>query len=275
MPKPGTVKHILKELLPPAFLRIASSGAQAVSRRSGFFGNYSSWQQAVSNSNGYDSERIFRRAKSAALQVKNGEAAFERDTVVFPDPDFEWPLLSALLWGASRAGDRLRVLDFGGSLGSLYFQHRRFFQHLKECRWTVVEQPHIASWGNAALGDGHLRFCERLEDAQDDIPFDLLLMASVLPYVESPYELLRRLLALEIPVAVIDKMPILAAGKKDRLTVQRVDPAIYPASYPAWFFDGLKLEAEIKKTHRVVARYNCRDRCNIRCDFVGFILEKS
>mgnify|MGYP001500873774 CR=1 FL=1 len=48
--------------------------------------------------------------------VKNGEAVYERDLVLFDYIEFYWPVLSGVMWVAARNNGRLNVLDYGGSL---------------------------------------------------------------------------------------------------------------------------------------------------------------
>jgi putative methyltransferase (TIGR04325 family) len=74
----------------------------------------------VEASTGYDSEIILEKTRDALLKVKNGEAAYERDSVLFDEIQYAWPLLTSLMWVAAQAKGILNVLDFGGSLGTTY-----------------------------------------------------------------------------------------------------------------------------------------------------------
>ena len=85
------------------------------------------------------------------------DPAFERDGVVFDQPDYNFPLLACLLRVATESGNRLRVLDFGGSLGSTYFQCRPFLGGVSELRWTVVEQPQFVECGRREFEDGEVQ----------------------------------------------------------------------------------------------------------------------
>src|SRR6516164_6187668 len=107
----------------------------------GLSGGYGSWDEAVRASTGYDGQMILEKTKTALLQVKNGQAAYERDSVVFAEIQYAWPLLAGLLWVSAQSCGRLNVLDFGGSLGSTYFQNRAFLRRLPEVRWNIIEQP--------------------------------------------------------------------------------------------------------------------------------------
>src|SRR4051812_13912686 len=77
-----TLKNTVKEWTPPRLLRALSAWRGKANRYSG---DFSSWQDAAAKSGGYDTDAILQRALQAALAVKNGEAAFERDSVLFDE----------------------------------------------------------------------------------------------------------------------------------------------------------------------------------------------
>src|SRR3989338_10464854 len=96
----NAAKKLAKELLPPIITR-AIAGAKRP-KYMNFSGNYKSWEEALKHSNGYDASVILEKVKIAALKVKRGEAAFERDSVAFSKEEYVWPVLAILLWVASR-----------------------------------------------------------------------------------------------------------------------------------------------------------------------------
>ena len=200
-----------------------------------FTGDYATWEDAASQCSGYNSGVIFEKTKAAALAVKQGQALFERDSVLFHEEVYAWQMLSCLNAVAASDQGRLSVLDFGGSLGSSYFQHRKFLQMLPSLRWTVVEQPHYVDFGSKNLEDGFLRFLPTISAAIKEGQPNVVLFGSVLSYLPKPFEVLQEVIFSGIKAIVIDRTAFLE-GNKDRLTVQKVSPYIYDASYPARFF---------------------------------------
>lgn len=263
-----SIRLFLRDWLPPAFLRLA-----ARKNRISWAGEYRTWEDAVRVSSGYSAPAILEKVHDAALRVKRGEAAFERDSVVFATYDYSWPLLAILLWIASLNDGRLRLIDFGGSLGSSYFQHRPLLSGLKEIKWFVVEQPHFVACGNAEFEDECLRFCNTINECLAEGPIHAVLLSSVLPYLEAPYRLLDEIFSHNARHIVIDRTPFLLSGDEDRLTVQRVPAAIYPASYPAWFFNQKKFEAFVQKKYRILASFPTLDRADIPSRYLGVLLE--
>jgi len=125
--KKTTIGQIIREITPPIIFRIYKNKAA----KYGFWGNYPDWEAAKKASAGYDSEIILKKVTDALLKVKDGEASGERDSVLFDKVQYSWPLLAGLLWIASRNNNRLTLLDFGGSLGTSYFQNKLFFKPFK------------------------------------------------------------------------------------------------------------------------------------------------
>ena len=101
---------------------------QAAAESIHFAGDYGSWAEALRDADGYDDEAIYRRVRDSALRVQAEPGLYERDGVIFDEPQWNFALMACLLRIASRRGNTLRVLDFGGSLGSTYHQVRPFMQ---------------------------------------------------------------------------------------------------------------------------------------------------
>ena len=193
------------------------------------------------------------------LKVKNGEAAYERDSVLFDGVQYAWPLLAGLMWAAARTGGRLNVLDFGGSLGSTYFQNRAFLCHLPGVRWSIVEQPGHVKAGKEFFEDEHLKFYSRIEDSLGESQPNVVIMSSVLQYVERPYDTLCELLRLPCDHVIIDRTPFWE-GPSDKLCVQKVPPSIYPASYPSWVFSKRRFLGYFRDEWQIVAEFDSLDR---------------
>ncbi len=228
---------IARDWLPPAFHRaIASLSGSS----SSFCGEFGSWADASANCAGYDADLILNAVLESALKVKSGAAAFERDSVVFDEPAYEWPLLTGLLWAAARNSGALSVLDFGGSLGSSYFQHRHLLKGLCRLRWAVVEQPHYVRAGRKYLQDDWLRFHESIDDCVIEERPNAVLLSAVLAYIESPYNLLAHIGSLGAEVIIVDRT-IVNFGSTDRLYIQRAPKSIYAASYPCWSLSESRL----------------------------------
>lgn len=210
-----------------------------------FTGDYSNWSEAVADATGYNSPLILEKALSSMRKVRDGEACFERDTVVFDHQEVSHSLLCWLLYCASSSSGSLRVMDFGGALGSSYFQNRIFLQQLVELRWGIVEQPNFVAAGLNEFQTDTLQYFYTPEACLKVLEPNFLLFSAALQYIERPWVLLDSLLALGLPYVLIDRTMAHRFGR-DRLAVQHVPAWIYDASYPVWLLDADELEKCIK-----------------------------
>lgn len=267
-----TVRGLARALLPPVVVDLLARPG-----RNAWTGDYRTWAEAAADSTGYDAQLILDRIEAAALQVKRGEAAYERDGVLFDEIEYSWPLLAGLLSAAARDGGRLEVVDFGGALGTTYFQNRAFLSTLPEVRWNVVEQPHFIARGRAGFQDDRLRFHDSIDACLAEGRPNVLVLSSVLQYLERPYELLAG--ARRFPSVIVDLTPV-HGGDRDRLTVQRVPPSIYPARYPCWLFSEGRLLAALRESFRLVAAFDCTLGRELRVDtlharYRGYLLDRA
>lgn len=223
-------------------------------KQSGWTGDYPSWQAALQNCSGYDANNILQKVKDATLKVKNGEAVYERDSVIFNKIEYSWPLLATLLWVAAGNKGKLTVIDFGGSLGSTYFQNKQFLDGLNEVHWYIVEQPDFVTCGKKYIQDDILKFYPSARDALNEQKAGLIIISCTLPYIENPYRLINEIIHLHIPVIIIDNTPF-NFENRDRLTVQKVPPSIYAASYPCWFLDYHKVKQAFTDQYRIVSEH--------------------
>lgn len=246
--------------------------------RYGYFGNYKNWQQAIKATTGYDKDLILEKVKESMLKVKNGQAAYERDSVLFDKVEYFWPLLSSLLWIASKENNKLNIIDFGGSLGSTYFQNLFFLKHLNEIKWSIIEQPNFVETGKKFFSDEKLNFYENLDICLSQQQPDAILLSSVLEYLEKPYPLLEEVLKKNFKYIIIDRTKFLrSSSADDRLTIQKVPSGIYDASYPCWFFNEQKFLNIFKDKYALVSDFpalgGAIDEHGIKGEYKGFIFE--
>ena len=230
----GYMTGMAKDWLPPVLAR----QLRRLSRLGGgitFEGPFATWDEAAKHSSGYDGVQILEKVLAATLKVKHGEAVFERDSVLFDEIKYAWPVTAGLLWTAAREGGRLSVLDFGGSLGSSYFQNRKFMEGLPSVRWSVVEQAHFVEAGRKHIQDERLAFYPTIAECVAAEKPNVVLLSSVLQYLEDPYAVLDELLRSGAEIILVDRTSF-HDGENDFIAVQKVGEAIYPASYPLWIF---------------------------------------
>jgi putative methyltransferase (TIGR04325 family) len=232
-----SMRKYLKMIVPPILTDVLNNYFQASQLpESGWFGNYSSWEEASAECSGYHSEIILEKVRSSALKVKNGEAVFERDSVVFNRIDYSFPLLTCLMWIAAQNKGKLNIIDFGGSLGSTYFQNYQLLKCLDELSWNIIEQPNFVSVGKKEFETHQLKFFTSIESCLEGDKPRAILLSGVLQYLEKPHDFLKNLICYNFEYIIVNRTSFID-DTKDKLTIQNIPEKIYSGSYPSWFFN--------------------------------------
>lgn len=263
------IKRNIKRFLPPVIL---SACSKALGRGIDFQGNYVSWQAALAASSGYDSDEILARVAVSTRKVISGEAAYERDSVAFDHIEYSWPLLASLLQVALECRS-LRVIDFGGALGSTWRQNKKFLERLNiPIAWHVVEQGNFVRLGKAEFSDNILSFDGTIAEASKD-GADVVLFCSSLCYVEDPSLFLKETMMTNAPFLIIDRFPLIN-GDRDRIAVQKVTEPIYHASYPVRLFAEVGLLSNWLREWRLVETWISDLQPDPGIRHCGFFLER-
>lgn len=203
----------------------------------GLYGDFTIWNEAnmyllneEQYSQGYNENNILEQVFLAVKNVRSGNACFERDGYLFYIKDYNYNLLSALFYIISHE-QKIDVLDFGGSLGSTYFQNRELLNDLN-CRWSIVEQKSFVECGKKNIPE--IEFYYNVDDYVNSRKIvDTILLSGSLQYLDSPYKYLKKFLSYKFKYIIFDRM-IFNIENKDRLCIQMVSPEIYDAKYPVW-----------------------------------------
>lgn len=267
---PSNPQRLLRDLIPPAIARPLARRFLDVR----YTGDYGSWAAARRASTGYEAPNILEQVAASARAVREGRAAYERDGVAFETPDYRWPLLTALLREAVRHDGSLRVLDFGGSLGSTYSQHRALLRGVRELRWAVVEQPAFVELGRREFAGSELSFHSTIDEALAAIAPNVVLFSGVLGWIEEPHAVLARVVAENLPAILVDRTPTTALDR-DVAKVQRVPAKIYRASYPCWFLSRRRLLSHFAGRYVLRAEFPQLDAHVPGTSFGGFYFERA
>ncbi len=260
------IRLAIRDWLPPAITRAIQHLRYPPIH---FEGSFADWEEVTSQCNGYDNKLILAKVLEATQKVIAGEAAYERDSVLFDEFSYEWSLLAGLMLGAARNSGSLSVLDFGGALGSTYFQNRAFLKYLTHVSWNVVEQPHYVKAGLENIQNKHLNFYSSIEKCIIEQDPKLLLLSSVLQYLSDPIDVINILLKGNYSIIIIDRTFFVNSGDSDRICIQHVPSSIYAASYPCRFFAkdklfnsftnaGYAIVAEFDSVHQLSSSFSCK-----------------
>jgi putative methyltransferase (TIGR04325 family) len=265
-------KKILKSFTPPVILDLFRRLNQKKSVR--FSGAYPNWETAVKDSKGYDSVAILEQSVAKTQLVLSGKAAYERDGVVFDDNSYPYQLLTILLRVATENNNNLSVLDFGGSLGSTYYQCRSFLQGVDSLKWCVVEQSHFVEAGNTYFADDVLSFYDTIADSIRYCKPHVVLFSGVLQYLPEPYVILQEAINSKADYIVVDRNPFIVKGDTV-LSLQKVPKRIVDSSYPVWIFNEPELKRVFCGKYSEIATFDALDGTighgRLKADFKGLI----
>ena len=245
------MKKLIKSLLPPILLNwyraLGISGIR-------FNGEYSSWKEAKRYTKGYNNKDIFKKVSQAALKVKNGEFAFERDSILFSEYEYLWSSLACLMHVAACNKGNLSVLDFGGSLGSSYFLNKKFLENI-DVEWSVVEQPHFVDYGKKEISDDVLKFYYNISECRVERNPNCVFLSSVIQYLEDPYQWLDIFVSLDVNFILIDRT-IFSKKQNEFIQIQEVPSSIYRASYPLHALNEEKItNLMIESGYKLIERF--------------------
>ena len=199
-------------------------------------GDFNSFEEALKYCKGYEAKEVFEKTCETALKVKNGEYVFERDSVGFLELKYSTDVLDALLKIIRENNNKLLLTDFGGSLGSSYFQYQSFFKTVDKISWKVVELPAIINFGKKNIENGKLLFFHNLEEAEKLEKSSVLFSSGTFQYLPKPFEFIDEIINRDYHYILLDRIAFIN-GTKHRLTIQETKEEIYEATYPAWFFN--------------------------------------
>ncbi len=236
-----------------------------------FVKEFGSWEKAAQACAGYDSQAIIEKVYQSALKVKSGEAVYERDSVLFDRVQYSWPVLSALMWVAAQNEGRLNVIDFGGALGTSYYQNQKFLESLKDVRWNIVEQEKFVEIGKKDFENQQLKFYSDLDVCMRDTGAPVVLFSGVLQYLQNPYGILKKIKSANVKVIIFDMTPF-HLGKQDRIVIQSVPRSIYKARYPSWIFSEAQFLAFFKNDSVLESFENFRGILTNDTVFKGYLI---
>lgn len=250
------MKHFIKSLIPPIALEAIN---KLTGRNIQWIGDFQTFQEANSQAKGYDPDLYLPKLIEAIKIVRDDESKCERDSVLFDKITYPYPLLSNLFAIISHLQAKsLYILDFGGSLGSLYFQNRKFLCTLPHFTWNILEQDKIIKAGKEHFQTSELHFHSNFDEALSYIkPQDtkILVLSGVLQYLENPYQTLSQLIQeFEFDAILIDRTPFSKDGIH-HIVLQKVPKEIYKTQYPCHLFSTKNFLENLSKLGGGVISY--------------------
>ena len=176
-----------------------------------YSGPYKTWKSAQRKSAGYNQKYIISKVRKAALKAKNSKTQFEIDSLIFQKP-YRNIHFKKILLNLSKNNNSIKVLDFGGSLGSTYFRYRDIFSSRKKIKWSIIEQNAFVKIGKKEFRDKKLNFFNNFNEfikKNKKQQIDIFLLSSSLQYIRDYKKIISWAQRLNPEYLIILKTPII------------------------------------------------------------------
>lgn len=233
--------EFFKKLIPPFFVDIV---VYFFNRRNKFDGIYDNWEDAKINSVGYNDDLILSKVISANRKCLNDNNLFERDSILFLNPQYSHFINTYLLFILSKSGRaNLNVLDFGGALGTTYRQFKHIIKGEIIIKWGIIEQDKLLRIGENEFANDELYFISFDEILKSDKHFDVVIFSGVIEFLEKPFEILNSISLLNVDYVLIDRSSFWQGD--EHLLSNLIAAKQIGGSYPCYIFSEMCFNKEM------------------------------
>jgi putative methyltransferase (TIGR04325 family) len=237
---------------------------------------YSKWEEVVARSSGYSKSNILDTVEKSVREMIASGRGWERDGVLFSAIRLSHPVLSSLLL-AIKPDQTLDVVDFGGGLGTTYFQNIDVLsKNDVRVKWTILEQDNFVAVGSELFKSNFsLNFVE-FNDSFTQANPDILLFGSVLCYLENPYEILvEAIKRCNFPDFVVIDRTLFVEESENVYGVQIVSSNIYRASLPLHLLTFKEIENSVSPWYTFEYDWQDQDQLSLTFEVKGMMFRKN
>lgn len=214
-----------------------------------YLGDYRNWNDAARECEGYEDSIIINKVINATQKVLHGDAVWERDSFLFYQEKYVHRICAMILKCALQNKNcGVRILDIGGSLGSTYFQNRKYLEDVKKLEYVVAEQEHFSDYGHKHLEDSILKFI-RNNDSWEKESFDIILMSASLQYISDYGTVISKIKEVRPRYIILDRLLI---SDRTRICKETVPETIYESSYPLIIFSEEEIRSFFEPDYKLV-----------------------
>ena len=241
-----------------------------------WLGFYNKWEDTEKIVTGYDDIKILENCRNAIIKVRDGLAKYERDSVTFNKIEYSFGLTTALLKSSIENNNLLSILDFGGSLGSSYFQNKDILPSNIKLEWSIIEQKHFVDCGKKLFKDNTIKFYYSIEECLENRKPTVAILSSVIQYLENPFEIINKINSLDgINYIILDRTSFINHSYH-KIGIQKIHNN--NTSYPVWFFNEKKI-VELFDNYKLMTSFDNKFTPsttinNIDCYWKGLIFNK-
>ena len=199
-----------------------------------FEGPFKSWDKAKRYSRGYNDKKILEKVITAVKFCQKNKNFFERDGTVIKDKKYPKKIINFL--NKKYKGKTLNVLDYGGSLGSFYFQNIKKLNSIKKVSWSIVEQKSYVDTGNKIFKKKKISFFNNLDFVLKKFVPNVVLFSNSLQYIKNYEKILNKIFKISSVKHIIVDRLIVTKNNKNLIFIQKNPKHHNYTSYPIVFF---------------------------------------
>lgn len=254
-----TLKKVIKYFTPPIVFALKHKLLDG-GNVNHFRGDFLTWDEAKIKTEGYDSKRLLHKIIDANREVNKLDSnKFERDSIIFDTPQLLPSLNSYLLlaYALHKSSSNFTVLDFGGSLGTVYRQFKYFTKGNIKIKWVIVEQTEIVNVGNDEFKNDELSFLDTNSWKPSQLSVDLIIVSSVLEFCEEPEKIINKFKNTNAKYLILDRTPMWGGGR-NVLTICTAAKYI-SGSYPCWIFSEPRIKYLLTQHWEIIGEWDALD----------------
>jgi putative methyltransferase (TIGR04325 family) len=191
-------------------------------------GVYKSFKDAPSSGPGFSGERWIQNSLDKIDAVRQDA---QKKGTVLSVTQYRESLLPLVAANVLDEFEGVRILDFGGGIGFLYYQVLHGLPHTKNFEFHIIEMDAVCEVAKQYFQDEQHIFFHSSLPREKGLTFDIVHMGSSLHYCEEWEELLSRLCRYKPRYFLFTDLP--AGDIHTFATIQ----SYYTSKIPVWFFN--------------------------------------
>lgn len=221
---PSFIKRLIPNKLKSIYYNFKFSNVK-------FAGPFKNWNEANINSSGYQNKDYFNKVLRNILFSMDIDNIYERDSELVYDKKCPLRIINFI---NRNFKNKLKVIDFGGSLGSFFFQNKSKIKS-KSIKWAIYEQKSLSKIGKKFITHKNIFFLNKMIEIKRLKPH-VVLFSSVLEYLHNPKKHINDLLKIKsIRFVIIDRL-LISNSNIDEIYVQKNPKKYFSMNYPCRIF---------------------------------------